>query len=698
MMGKYAIENYLRPPSELWTAYVAAAVGWVSFKAPWALMMTPAVAETCAFGLFALAFVRGLQGWRVIRYQRNLRRLSRYTIPTRKLPVSGRKLFLGRGFAWGERHTQRLRDTRRSNARRWVEPSWLYRVARDLEMRLERQGRLAFVAAGLASDLWFNPVRPLPPVGGNPAIHGVEPGEHDVWMDLGERVGHTLVLGTTRVGKTRLLEVLVTQDIHRDKRAAVIVFDPKGDADLLRRMWVEAKRAGRADQFYLFHLGHPDVSARYNALARYSKITEIPTRTTGALPDQGNAAAFKEFAWRFTNAIAQGHAALGRRVTYELLAQSVNDIEPLVVEYCEHWLRGVAPKEWEGGVASADEDYNERTVPQNLKGRGRRVIAILKYVEQTGLYDPVATQLMSAVRYDRAYFDKIASALGPFLAKMTTGQVSELLSPDYEDIADERPILDWRTVIAQGGIVYVGLDALSDSVVASAVGNAMFSDLTSMAGYLYKHGLADGPPGTPVDIPPVILHADEFNELIGDEFIPLLNKAGGANFQVTAYTQTWSDVEARVGSLAKAEQIGGNFNTHIVLRVKKKATAEVLTDQLPLVEVLSTLQVSGASDSSEPGTAVDFSSTAEDRLSKVEVPTLEPSTLMELPKGQAFVLMEGGRLHKVRLPMFDATEDLDMPSSLRAVAHDMNIAYTTGEGVLQGADSFWAERVARLAA
>jgi hypothetical protein len=52
-------------------------------------------------------------------------------------------------------------------------------------------------------DAWWNPVAPLPAVGGDPAIHGVEPDEDAVWMDLGERVGHMLVLGTTRVGKTR---------------------------------------------------------------------------------------------------------------------------------------------------------------------------------------------------------------------------------------------------------------------------------------------------------------------------------------------------------------------------------------------------------------------------------------------------------------------------------------------------------------
>ncbi|MBK0647383.1 conjugative coupling factor TraD, PFGI-1 class, partial [Klebsiella pneumoniae] len=65
----------------------------------------------------------------------------------------------------------------------------------------------------LASESAFNPVRPLPPVGGLPALHGIELDETNVLMDLRERVGHLLVLGTTRVGKTRLAELLITQDI-----------------------------------------------------------------------------------------------------------------------------------------------------------------------------------------------------------------------------------------------------------------------------------------------------------------------------------------------------------------------------------------------------------------------------------------------------------------------------------------------------
>lgn len=38
-------------------------------------------------------------------------------------------------------------------------------------------------------------------MGGLPALHGIELDETNVLMDLRERVGHLLVLGTTRVGR-----------------------------------------------------------------------------------------------------------------------------------------------------------------------------------------------------------------------------------------------------------------------------------------------------------------------------------------------------------------------------------------------------------------------------------------------------------------------------------------------------------------
>ncbi|MCG8023582.1 MAG: type IV conjugative transfer system coupling protein TraD [Candidatus Thiodiazotropha endolucinida] len=681
-MSAHPIEALLRPPVELWSALVAFATAGIAVLAPWALMMPPGVAYGAGAVLGLIGLIRGRQAWRVLRYQGNMRRLPIYKVRSRKIPLSRRKLFLGRGFRWTQKHTQRLRDTIRPEVQRYVQPGTLYQWARRKEVAWESVPILSLLAQLFRVRAWWNPLSPLPAVGGKPALHAVEPDEQDVWMDIGERVGHTLVLGTTRVGKTRLAEILITQDIRRGD--VVIVFDPKGDAGLLRRVYAEAKRAGRTKDFYMFHLGFPQVSARYNAIGNFSRITEVATRIANQLPSEGNSAAFKEFAWRFVNIIARALVALNRRPDYQQVRRYINDIEPLFTEYAEAHLDTHGAEDWKEQVEELSSKISERNLPAALRGRSKEAIALMRHLQAQYLYDPVLDGLVSAFKYDKTYFDKIVSSVGPLMEKLTTGNIAELISPDYLDKSDTRPIFEWMEVIRRKGIVYVGLDALTDTTVASAVGNSMFADLVSVAGHIYKHGVD----GESIDTPPTIsMHADEFNELIGDEFVPLLNKAGGAGFQVTAYTQTWSDVEARIGNRAKAGQVAGNFNTMIMLRVKELATAEMLTDQLPKVEVFTLMSVSGVNDSSEPGSGIDFSSRNEDRISVSEVPLLTPAELITLPKGQAFALLKGGQLWKIRMPL--PATDSDMPETLTEITNEMERTYITNDHWYRVQEPWW---------
>ncbi|EOF8891688.1 TraM recognition domain-containing protein, partial [Neisseria gonorrhoeae] len=241
-------------------------------------------------------------------------------------------------------------------------------------------------------------------------------------------------------------------------------------------------------------------------------------------------------------------------------------------------------------------------------------------------------------------------------------------------LSDPRIIMDWRKVMESNAVVYIGLDSLSDAEVAAAVGNAMFADLTSLAGQIYKFGHGVGQSGK-TQKRKVSIHADEFNELIGDEFIPLLNKAGGAGYQVTVYTQTWKDVEAKIGFPAKAGQIGGNLNTMIMLRVKTVETAEMLTNQLPEVKIMTSTLVSRAGDVAFPDSHEDFSSGNEDRIGAETVPMLTPADLTQLPKGQAFALIEGGQLYKIRLPLPKKDKQEEIPAHIGEMAADMREVY-----------------------
>ena len=673
---------------ELYSAGLAFAMAAVTAGFHHWLYMPPTVAGTAVVGFSGYGLWRFRQGFRILLYRRRLGRLPRFTLRRDRVPVSSRQLYVGRGFRWEAKHTQRLRDCLLPHNARYFTPSRRIAAGRRWSLALERAG-LSMAGAVLQRDSWLNPFRPLPPVGGRPEIHGVGlwEGERSMYSPINERVGHTLVLGTTRVGKTRFAEVLVTQDILRGD--TTIVIDPKGDAELLRSMYAACRQAGRLDKFYMFHLAYPEHSARYNPVGNYSRITQVATRIANSLPSSGSAAAFKEFAWRFVNIVAQALDALGDPPTYKLIQSHVSNIDGLLVRYGAYCMNKHRIEEWKErasimkyGLTGAANDENRPSVPAlTMAERSHDIQAVciarilLEVLQESGVADPVAEGLLSAFKYERSYFDKITASLGPFLEKLSTGAVSALFSPNFKKL-DERPSFDWTGVINTGSVVYVGLAALQDVTVSSAVGNAMFADLTATAGEIYAHGAhrhipaADGEKG----VPPVSLHCDEFNELIGEEFIPMLNKAGGAGFQVTAYTQTWSDVEARIGSRAKAEQIAGNFNTVHMLRVRSKETAKLLTDMLPTVQVARMTTVSTAQHQSDPTSDKHFGSSVQDRISTSDVPMLEPGDLTRLPKGQSFMLMEGGQLYKLRLPL-PAAGGQPVPSEIAELTAKMRNDY-----------------------
>ena len=677
MTSTYTIESLLRPAVELYTVLVCVAAALLCVFAPWAFALTPLFGAVAATGFIALGFVRLRQAWVVLRYRRNIRRLPHYTMTSKDIPVSNERLFIGKGFRWTQKHTQRLMDTYLPKYAEYVEPTSIYRSARRLEERLEfAPFPLKMLSKVTTWNIALNPARPLPPVGGLPRLHGIEPHEGDVSLPLGERVGHSLVLGTTRVGKTRLAELFITQDIRRTRRhrtqhldrEVVIVFDPKGDADLLKRMYIECKRAGRLDEFYVFHLGWPDYSARYNAVGRFGRISEVATRIAGQLSGEGNSAAFREFAWRFVNIIARALVALGRRPNYEQILKHVINIDALFIEYAQSYFAQHDPKAWQT-IVEVEGKIDRKNLSFAMKDRPLRVVALDMYLTQKRISDPVMDGLRSAVRYDKTYFDKIVASLLPLLEKLTTGRIAELLSPDYMDLEDPRPIFDWMQVIRKRAVVYVGLDALSDTEVAAAVGNSMFSDLVSVAGHIYKFGIDDGLPGASSGKVAINVHADEFNELMGDEFIPMINKGGGAGMQVTAYTQTMSDIEAKIGSRAKAGQVIGNFNNLFMLRVRETATAELLTNQLPKVQVFTSTTASSANDAINGNAA--FTSNTHDQIQSVSVPMIEPAHVVSLPKGQCFALIEGGNLWKIRMPLPASDPDEVMPKDLQALAEGM---------------------------
>lgn len=677
MSDKYAVEVLLRPPVEWYSAAVAGIAAAISLKAPHLFLMPPAVAYAAAGCFGWLALVRAGQGLNIVRYQRNLRRARRYTIRSKRIPVSSTRLFLGRGFHWTQKHTERLYAARDHHARHYLQPAWPERCIRRLEAAWEHVPLLKYAVRLTATDSPWNPFRPPPATGGDPVLHGVGyEDEGNVFMRLNERNGHLVVVAKTRHGKTRLAEILTTQDIRR-KNNVVIVLDPKGDADYLKRVYVETRKAGR--DFIVVHLGYPELSARYNALGSFSRITEIASRTTGALPAEGEASAFKEFSWLFVNVISAALVALGDRPDLIKIRRYISDIDPLLIRYARHWLTENGPPGWEAELNAACSKLAGRKLSRSEEGREPEAIALARYIKDHDIFDPVLEGLISAFRYEKEYFQKITVAIKPFLEKLTTGRIAEVIAPDLSDLDDDRPVLDWGEAIRKRAVVYIGLDALTDPEVAHAFGEWCFADLTGYAGHIYKHGTEHGLPriGAPEKPPDIVIHGDEFSDLLGPKFKTLVNKSGGAGYQLNLYTQTWSDPVAELGSEARAAQIAGNIGTWIMMGVKEEKTCQMLTRQLPEVNVSQTTAVSSASDTGDISEGIRFTSQNQDRITITRVPMISPADIVALPKGQAFALLNGSELWKLRVPMPAAIDDKELPDDLAAMLGRMQRDYTS---------------------
>jgi hypothetical protein len=138
-------------------------------------------------------------------------------------------------------------------------------------------------------------------------------------------------------------------------------------------------------------------------------------------------------------------------------------------------------------------------------------------------------------------------------------------------------------------------------------------------------------------------------------------------------------VEARLQDKAKAGQVAGNFNTLVMLRVREPETARMLTDNLYKVDVTYLMPITGFTDSSDPHNSTDFVSRSEHRIMSQQLDLIQVNSLMSLPKGQCFALLDGGKPYKIRLPLADKADLSELPGSLRAVAEDMQSHYTTSE-------------------
>ncbi|MDD4927725.1 MAG: conjugative transfer system coupling protein TraD [Gallionella sp.] len=460
-------------------------------------------------------------------------------------------------------------------------------------------------------------------------IHGLDK-ETDRFMEVANLVGHTLLVGTTRVGKTRMMELLIGQAIMRGE--TVIIIDPKGDHALAENARKICAAMGCPERFVYFHPAHPEKSTPIDPMRNWNRRTELASRVAALIPSETGADPFAAFGWKVLNDIVNGLVATGESPNLVHLKRYIEGgADNLLLNTLRHhFIDKVA-------------DWESRSSGFVKKNRDRILEAYIEFYKQIVIHEAQSSDLdglISTFEHNRDHFQKMVASLIPILSMLTSDPLSELLSPEAK-IGDQKHATDMAKIINNNQVLYLGLDSLADGTVGSAIGSIMLADLTAVAGDRYNYGINSNKP--------VNLFIDEAAEVINQPTIQLMNKGGGALFRVTIATQTFADFPARLGDENKARQVLANVNNQIILRVIDAETQQYIADSLPKIKAKSlNLRYGHGVDAHVQD---EYQASYQESVIEEEAEIFPAAMLGRLPPLHFIAKMSGGRIIKGRIPI-----------------------------------------------
>lgn len=567
---------------------------------------------------FVMAGVRAMPALRLLAIQKKMQG-SGLTFMTRQelKEICERKpghLFLGYGFTWSQQQTQIA-----------------YTLTRHDPEKLMPRGDTQM---------------------GHAWIHGIGANEEEALFMPVEHAGtHTLIVGTTGAGKTRTFDSLIAQVIAMGY--AVIIIDPKGDKDMCEAARIGCQELGRGGDFVYFHPAYPELSTRLDPLKNFGRSTELASRIASLIPSETGSDPFTAFSMMAINKLCEGLLFIEEKPSLVLLRRLLEGgMTGLIIKVLETHFERTKPSQDTAGRELADgwRALAKSYIAANKKGDEGLAACYVQFYRDHIIRDApnaIVEGLISSFEHDSSHFGKMVTSLMPVLTMLTSGPMSELLSPNYEDPDDPRGITDFGKITRNGQVAYIGLDSLSDPMVASAVGSLFLSDLTAVAGDRYNFN-------DPKDMPKVAIFVDECAEVINAPLVQILNKGRGSGFSCYLATQTISDIASRLGSQDLALKVLGNINNVLALRCNDQGTQEYIADGFSET-VVRKIDI-GQSAKNEISNPLTFSGTTSESLSEETVPIVSADLLSCIPNLEGFARVSAGRVLKWRCPILVSQE------------------------------------------
>jgi conjugal transfer pilus assembly protein TraD len=641
-MAEQRFEQLLRPAYE-----ARASIAW-ALAALWMLVLSvivnaPRMTVLASAGLaFSMALYRFLHAHRLLKYKLALAGKPKVIMKTSTLqlatPSMGNNLWLGWGFRWEPRHTQRCYEIMKRDLVDVYPPAWW--------LKYTKVKHNPFTAKGL------------------PWIHGLDMREGDVLLPFESLKGHCAIIATTGAIKTRLAALVIFQLAMRGD--CVIVIDPKGDKELREICREAATLAGHPERFLMLHPAFASESVRLDLVKNWDQVSQVASRITMVLDSDGSDN-FSQFCWMAVHRITNGLKYVGRRVSLYTLKTSMesrNSVEKITEIALKQFFEQECPKLLEAvekeinASSSAGRKPPSKTAVETSSAQLSAMIKVFQSeVPETqdeatlrGL--PMKPEevrgLVAILEASKEWFSKMIVAITPTLTKLTTDDLRGLLSPDYEDVSDPRPIMDGKRLVEGNHILYVGTDTLADASVGQAMSTMLLAEMSSVAADIYNHGLDSDTGDEPRRVHVVV---DEWGDAACAPLIQQANKGRGAGFFIWALGQTFSDlVDKFNGNTARARRFLGNMNNLIVGATQDPDTMDLIIKKLGETSITVKSQSMGMGSKTED-VGLEFSANQSESMQEKAVEIFPRSLLPSLPDLHYVGFFNRGQLIKGRIPV-----------------------------------------------
>ena len=354
-------------------------------------------------------------------------------------------------------------------------------------------------------------------------------------LDDEVRKGHFGCFGTTRIGKTRLMEHIIEQDIKKGYN--LIVIDPKGDVELFGKIVQTAYETKRLSELMLLTPIYPNCSIKLDPLAYYYMPEEVVDHVVSGI--KAKEEYFINVAYETTLVIVLSLILFGK------IKKEKPELNFKVIK--------------------------DRASYPDLK-KLKEELEHIDFPEATDEAKDILSSLDQILSSPQDFFAKVSSSLRTTLTALTAGSVGEVIGKAKANEFIRRFEMGERVIL----VVQTG--SMLTRKTSHIVGRVLISMIQSLVGRFFASNRRLNPP--------LCIHIDEGHNVLYLGIEELFNKGGGAGCCVHFYTQSIAQMEEAIGREA-TRSILDNINTWVFMKVNHPETAQYVEESTPVVRKFS---------------------------------------------------------------------------------------------------------------